>query len=161
MPKKKSVTKKARIKKEDEELINKRITIGAILTLVFLVLFLSTQVKLQENPKSFDQLIPEDKLQIVHQSQQDTADTINYNKALATGDRRYCEAISDAKLKQDCLAKTPENTASPEPATNNATPQSLSDGTNYNYALARGDSAYCAQIIDDSLKSECYAKVQG
>lgn len=157
--KKRSV--KSRIAKEDEELVNKRITIGAILTLVFLVLFLFTQLETRKEQivVRFDDLTPDQKIQTVQLSEQEIADNTNYQRALTLQDRVYCELVQDASLKATCISKTPE-LVEKEPV-EEKTEIEISDQTNYQRALTFGNAVYCDLISNVQLRTDCLKSLEG
>lgn len=158
---KKRSNKKARVRKEDEDIVNKRITIGAVLTLVFLMMFLVTQIQLrEEKPFNIDELTPDEKIEYVRQQEQSQANIINYNKAITVGNRRYCDGITDTTLRNKCISETPEPSEEPEEPVEQLSPVQTSDRINYNKAITLGSTAYCAQIIDAELKADCYEDVQ-
>lgn len=161
MATKKRSNKKARVRKEDEDIVNRRITIGAVLTLVFLLVFLVTQIQLEsEKPFNIDDLTPDQKLEYVQQQEQESANAINYNKAITLGDRRFCEGITNTELKNKCIAETPEPSGEPEEPQEQLSQVEASDRINYNKALTLGSTSYCAQIVDEQLKNNCYQEVQ-
>lgn len=149
------------IRKEDEEKINKRIAIGAILTLFFLLFFLFTQISEKEKipPVAYDALTPIEKIEAVRAIQQEITDRTNYQRAMTLQERMYCDQIKETVLKAECVEKTPEPTLD-EPRVEENQAQT-SDQTNYQRALTLQNTVYCEMIGDENLKAECFSTLEG
>jgi hypothetical protein len=107
------------------------------------------------------------------------ADTDNFNRAILTNDKKYCNDILDEKVKADCFlsvqGEIPQgNTQSTiefvdddstqsneeiiiqEPvAVESAVKSDPKDVDNFNKAILTGDKSHCNQILDVQLKSDC------
>jgi hypothetical protein len=107
------------------------------------------------------------------------ADTDNFNRAILTNDKKYCNDILDEKVKSDCFlsvqGEIPQgNTQSTiefvdddstqsneeiiiqEPvAVESAVKSDPKDVDNFNKAILTGDKSHCNQILDVQLKSDC------
>jgi len=142
---KKKRSKKARISKEDEVAINKKITFGATLTLLFLILFLFTQLESQEQrPVDIDELTPQEKIDTVQKNQDEIADQTNYQRALTFQSGVYCTLIKEESLRLKCEQETPE-VVQQEPVEEKSQ-QEVADQTNYQRALTFGNVVYCDLI---------------
>lgn len=160
MTEEKKVNYKSNIGEKQEQEINRNIIIGLVLTILFLGFFLVVQIKMREDMKDFDSLTtPEQKLEYVEEKEQNNMDEVNYNKALTLADRAYCDAIKNSELKNTCIQEVP-NYAEREPVQEISETQAM-DEVNYNRAITEGNITFCQLIINESMKEQCLAIVQG
>ena len=160
-------SRKKRVSKKDESTLNRRIASGAVLTLLFVVLFFATWNAIQEEPApaptaaEFKEMTPQEQVAYVQEQEENLYDDVNYQRALTFSDRRYCEEISDLEMRAKCVSETPEWTGEERVQEPEKTEEQLYDDVNYQRALTFNDISYCEKIIVEELKAECISKISG
>jgi hypothetical protein len=127
--------------------IDKSILVGIILTVAFLMLWLVTIPKINEN-LGFSPKINESE-----SNQKYIEDVNNFNTALLLGNSSYCESIYNRTLKKECNKVVPDHVVIIE--IDELSGLNSDDADNFNNALINNDKTYCNNILDEKLKEEC------
>jgi hypothetical protein len=125
--------------------IDKKILIGILLAVGFLIIWLVT---LPQSVKEISSTLTNEP-----SVNTQTDDIDMYNRAIIMDNSLYCNKIIDTKLKTECKINirryVEEDTTIETPAN---TPEDIDS---YNRAIILKDSSYCNNIIDPILRSEC------
>lgn len=87
-------------------------------------------------------------------SEEDGNDRNNLQKAINTADSSVCDDIVDAEVKQECLDVTSAKKEAAEEEAEAAV--NKDDRLLLIQAISTGDAAYCNQIINEEVKTECF-----
>lgn len=146
--------------------VSEKLFVGVAVTLMFLLLYLTTLDDSSFRPKEeltpeqrWAAYTPEEKIEVVAKTNQNINDATNYNAALLSEDRNFCNYIKDEAMKKDCYSEVPEYKEIPEDV-----PTSLQDVTDSNYfsqAMMDMNPAVCENIKDEALRNSCISETQG
>jgi hypothetical protein len=130
--------------------LDRKILIGAGLTVAFLILWLVTLPSVSYR----NTINPYSDLNESQKYDYSINDTNNYNRAILMQDNTFCEYIINTTMKKDCKANSP-NPAEVAHAIDTPAIKNQDDINNYNRAILMQDKSFCNEISDEQMKKEC------
>lgn len=140
------------------------IKISLFLLFLFTAIFIATLPFADDHmegnqPNASEEMTPEEQIDEFRQSQRNTSDRSNFNRAVASNDESYCEDIYNNTLRENCYDNVDNDTGTESNEDEEENEYSKDDTSSFNKAIATSDETYCEEITNIELQTRCFERV--